>query len=490
MRPAPSSRRPFAAYMLVAQRPFALSSSKGVVRQAQHERQSETVTKRWPADDGNGTLSAVDALAPHTALTNAEVTAVACRVLGAASTTVTAWEVAPLSYARVMVTSGGVFRVTGTAAVGRDTRPWSAILKIARSPIGVVTANGRIPPGWAETPDHYLYWKREPLLYASGLLDLPHGGLRAPACYAVSEPAPGAAWLWLEEVQDLVPGPWNLDRYRLAARHLGHLNGAYVSASTDPAIPISAGTATASTALPSRQIPDVPWLAGGSWLRRALTQRRSRSIAALVADDSLWQGALVRAVFPDTGAVRSRLSALEAARERLLDALDALPQTLCHGDAHRPNLFATSDATRRDPAAPTAASDATCAIDWSFTSIGPVGEDPATLVAGSLVALDIAAGDAPDLERACLSGYAAGLADAGARVSAAQQAYGYACAAAVHWGLFSQHLADVLDPHCYPAAESRWDRPMLDLARQWAGVVHYVLDLGDRVLTQPPLEYE
>src|SRR6185295_3536794 len=52
-------------------------------------------------------------------------------------------------------------------------------------------------------------------------------GLAAPRCFGVVEQARDEVWLWLEAIVDEEP-MWSLDRYGLAARHLGQFNGAYL----------------------------------------------------------------------------------------------------------------------------------------------------------------------------------------------------------------------------------------------------------------------
>ena len=67
----------------------------------------------------------------------------------------------------------------------------------------------------------------------------------------------------------------------------------------------------------------------------------------------------------------------------LLAALDKLPQTFCHLDAYRPNLFLRRDAD---------GSNQTVAVDWAFTGIASVGEEIANLLAASLIWLEHDAG--------------------------------------------------------------------------------------------------
>ena len=109
------------------------------------------------------------------------------------------------------------------------------------------------------------------------------------------------------------------------------------------------------------------------------------------------------------------LGRLAAARESILKALEALPQTLCHGDVHTRNAF-----LRHGNNGPE-----TVAIDWAFCGPGPVGSDLVMLVDGSLSWFEVDQADAEDLERRCLSGYLAGLHAAGWDGDALDVRYGY-----------------------------------------------------------------
>jgi hypothetical protein len=108
-------------------------------------------------------------------------------------------------------TTAGIYRLAGAG-----DRPWSVVLKI-------LTRSGGV-----DVPGDYRYWRREPLVLASGLLDdLPHG-LRGPRCFAVEERGE-TLWLWLEDAPDTFARPWPIERFALAARHLGRFNGAYLA---------------------------------------------------------------------------------------------------------------------------------------------------------------------------------------------------------------------------------------------------------------------
>ena len=212
------------------------------------------------------------------------------KLIGSETATVTDWQVAPLPAER-----RNVFRFTGHACTAGKTVAWSLVLKV----VGRERTWGR----------------REAQANASGLLrDLP-GGLAAARCFGVE--AHGDTFrIWQEEVVDEVGQPWPLDRYSLAARHLGQLNGAY---------------------LVGRSLPTAPWLSRG-WLREVVA-----SYAALIAQlRSLLDHPRLPHAFPGSSA--DDLLRLWENRAALLDALDQLPKTFGHLDAAPSNLFARRDA--------------------------------------------------------------------------------------------------------------------------------------------------
>ena len=141
------------------------------------------------------------------------------KLIGSETATITDWQGGHLPAER-----RNVFRCTGHARTAGKTVAWSLVLKV----VGRERTSGR----------------REAQANASGLLhDLP-GGLAAARCFGVDEHG-DTFRIWQEEVVDEVGRPWPLDRYGLAARHLGQFNGAY---------------------LVSRPLPTEPWLSRG-WIR-------------------------------------------------------------------------------------------------------------------------------------------------------------------------------------------------------------------------------
>src|SRR5829696_87752 len=97
----------------------------------------------------------------------------------------------------------GLYRFAGDARIGNETRPWSVVLKTTPAP------------------------QRGALAYSFGFLAQLPGPLMAPRCLRLTTRPDGRTWLWLKEIIDECPGPWDLGRFALAARHLGHFKGAW-----------------------------------------------------------------------------------------------------------------------------------------------------------------------------------------------------------------------------------------------------------------------
>ena len=118
--------------------------------------------------------------------------------------------------------TGGMYRAAGTALADGCTLRWALIIKVMS--LGASTLN----PANREI-DHPLYWKREVLVYQSGLLTNLPGGVEAPRCLAVTRRPGDVLWLWLEEAHDRYGPIWPLEQYHSAARCLGRFNGTYLA---------------------------------------------------------------------------------------------------------------------------------------------------------------------------------------------------------------------------------------------------------------------
>ncbi|HEY3078750.1 MAG TPA: hypothetical protein VGM69_02470 [Chloroflexota bacterium] len=340
------------------------------------------------------------------------------------------WEVAPLHGGVGALTGESrVYRVTGTAVVGTAEQPWTVVLKVLA------------PVAGQDDPAHSRYWKREPLLYGSGLLDDLPAGLRALRCYGHDEPADGSVWLWLEHVQEEGEPTWPLARWALGARHLGQFNGAYLA---------------------GRALPRAPWLGGGrmrSWLERYAPA--VARIAAAPADPD------VRRYWPRP--VVDGIARLWRERDAFCAALERLPQTFCHGDANRRNLLARGGA---DGAAETVG------IDWAYAGHWAVGEEIGQTLSLASIFFDVDPDDLPALDEALFAGYLAGLRDAGWRGDTRLARLGHAAHAALR-NVFIPAIAPAPDQQRAAAIQQSQGRSWQDIAERWAAVRPFLLARAD-----------
>jgi hypothetical protein len=318
------------------------------------------------------------------------LTDIALQAAGVASLELREWNVERIVGELLNPVSIGLYRVGGNGRAGGETVSWSAILKVIQSPANVGESN----LGEGEDQTHWNYWKRELFVYRSGFLDSLPDGLVAPRCYATQELAGEVACLWLEDVADVYGDAWPLERYALAARHLGRLNGLYAS---------------------TRPLPDYLWLG-----QRRLHQWRDlfpqwRTIP--------WEHPLIRARYPKGEIANLRRMLLES--EDFLVRLDRLPQTLCHGDTY-PTNFKTRGM---------GGDEQTVALDWALAHVGPLGYDLGGLALGAY--LNLADRGLTEVDAALFDGFMAGLRDSGCQAEEQRVRFGYAASAALMISLFT-----------------------------------------------------
>lgn len=372
-------------------------------------------------------------------ITPAALVAPVRRALGQPEADVLAWTAEPLSWQDFGAGSRTLRRVTGTAHVPGSPAAidWSLVLKTLRPVDDDV--------GTSEDPTSYAFWRREALIYESGLVEGVAGGLRPPRCHGV-ERIGDAGFVWLEDLHELYPDGWSIERFALGARHLGRFNGWWIAA---------------------RDLPVQPWLASlrsihEYWLVNPAT---ARALAAL-HDQADWARVAREAGLdaPDPTALRRALED----PERLLGALERLPMTLCHNDAMAPNLFATRTAD---------GSDETVAVDWQLAGLAPAGSELALFVAGSAWFMRVPPGSVDDLESEALAAYIDGLSDAGVAVVPDAVRFAYAASSVLRMGVLAAAWIDTLaDAEGRVFAETFWGRPTSELVEAWAPV----LELLDR----------
>lgn len=280
----------------------------------------------------------------------------------------------------------------------------------------------------------------EAALYASGALRRLPTGLDAPRWFRNVDLGMDRTGIWLAVERDAEGIVWDVDRFGLAARHLGRL----------------AGTMHPALLEWARKRP-----VRGFWNDATYVEKTLRAFTDEPAND------LTRRVWP--GPVKRALLDLWGQRGSVLERAATLPVMPCHGDAQRRNLFARRDRT--------------VAVDWANFSLAPVGMDIATLVHYALAYFDLDIAEAMDLEQAVLDSYALGMEDEGASIDWDTIWFGYA--AQLVFGLGLLETGPVLrlasEPTSHDRAESFYNQPIDAILDRRHAIAGYLLDLGSRV---------
>ena len=321
-----------------------------------------------------------------------------------------------------------VYTFSGTGWDRGIPNSWQLILKIWR---GVTTGL-----------DDTNVLLRELFAYESGLLEQPASGLSAPRCLGAAQLRDHLSWLWLEHITHENLSTWTPSRYGLAARHLGAFNGAY---------------------LLRHKLPTYPWL-NKKWTRQWVSEATT-AIAHL--HKSLDHPLIARA-YPASNV--EGLMSIYADRDKLLGALEDLPQTLCHNDAFRRNLFAhvAADGT-----------DCTVAVDWALVGIGAIGEEIAPLIAEIDPSLSL------ETDTSIFEGYINGLRDAGWYGQPYLARLGYLLTAALRYVLGSTRviLELALNENRHILMRQRKGLSIEDAMSYFAETQRFLLSLADEART-------
>jgi hypothetical protein len=303
---------------------------------------------------------------------------------------ITEMTLSPFDHSAVIVTTGGLYRFSGLARTSSGSVPWSIVLKVLR----------HTPE--AQDPRFWRFWKRELLAFHSGILaDIP-GGVVAPQCYGTAEYPGDCAWIWLEDIDEVFPGRWPLERFEWAAYQLGIFSAAYSVRQT---------------------IPAHPWLAkgfyrsiladGGGWAKRMDPS----------SSESVWKNPIVIKAFSEP--VKSRVLQLWSERTKYMDALERLPQTFCHHDANRRNLLIRQKADGQEELV---------LIDWAFPGPDAIGVELQNFVATTTFWFEAEPSRADEFERIVYPAYLKGLEHGGWDGNRRQVRLGYTAGMALWKG--------------------------------------------------------
>ena len=287
-------------------------------------------------------------------------------------------------------------RISGVARVGGEDRSWCLIEKVTEGPESApafIRERGR----------------RELLAYRSHLLDDLPAGFAAPVAHGLYEDAGGRLLLYLEEVADDRPGAWTRSDWLRAATDLGRFS--------------ARGLAS--------PVASAPWMLLGWKERHGQPHDIDRATVAMA--EQARHPAVIAALGPGIG---EPAGAMLAGQASLRDALDRLPQTLCHHDALRANLFMR--ATEGGPQ--------TVAIDWETLGPGPVGAEIASLLFSSVRRGDLATPELVNLVPEVLRAYSGEIAAAGFAEAAASAEDGFWHSIALRWSLLRDVMATLATP--------------------------------------------
>jgi hypothetical protein len=359
------------------------------------------------------------------------LTPVARAILRDDTARVTTWTHEPFGHSLdgVYGTAPSIYRFSGAADTAGQEAAWSCVLKIVDAP--ETPLDPASPANGA----------REPRAYRSGLLNSIHG-IRAPRCFGVIDRPEGGWWLWLENVADDIGRQWPRERYLLAARHLGHFNAAPVT-----------GDRTSH-----------------AWLSRSPLRDAVAEFAPAVArlQQARQNSFVAQAISPESADALLRLVETIDAR---LTSLDALPQLLCHWDAHRANLTSLTAAGGRIE---------TVAIDWANVGWGPAGAELSKLMSQTVNFFGVGAEELPALDADLFAHYVDGLRDGGWRGDTDAVRFGYTASAAARLIVrTASALQLALDDRARTGFERATGRSFATLADGFKATLPYYLSLVD-----------
>lgn len=285
-----------------------------------------------------------------------------------------------IGYKTPNFTTSGIFRLHGLMKVYNELKPWCVILKI-------------IKPDTAEKDNmkHHNYWRREALVFESGVLrDLPDS-IYVAKSYLVEEQQDGTIWIWME----CIKGEYakTVEQFSYIARQLGRFNGAYLKG--------------------IKMMPEHEWICR-AWLK-------SWSIACRMYAPNV-EEYVSRIATDNVRSTWAWYQDLLGNIDSSIDSLQQLPRVLAHQDMSQMNMFLVKKEESESQLV---------LIDWQFMSISGIGED-----LGKLFGVNMSLGIIPPdqymkFQNSLYNAYLEGLRDMGWQGDIRLVRYGFCLSTAI-----------------------------------------------------------
>lgn len=338
--------------------------------------------------------------------------------------------VTPLQHNTGNPVTAGIWRYAGDG--------WSAVLKH-------VTPGGAGVEHWATSqhPEHWNFWAREPMAYRSGLTAAAYegSGIAGPRLLGCFDRPDGVA-LWLEDVAGVSGEHWDVEAVTDFARRLGRGQGRYLA---------------------DRPLPDDGWLSR-RWLRQYVDSKPVDG--SVLSDGESWQQPALAVAFAE---LRPGLTRLWDERAALLDAVEALPQTLCHSDVWPMNLVSRNGER--------------VLLDWAFVGLGAVGEDAANLVPDCFWDGFLPLSALPVVADRVWTGYLAGLREGGWTGDEGLARLGFTAAGAAKYSWLAEYTIRRLQRGELTSYGGYSRLTLEELFHTYAGVFRLLLDWAEEAHT-------
>ena len=357
-----------------------------------------------------------------------QVQSIARKVINIPDPLIKSWDVKALKNG---VGGGSIFRVFGDYRAEKSNG-WSVILK--------VLYRHNSTQGLTEFD-----WNREANVYRSGIIDNIPGGFEAAECFYIDDISDNEIWIWMEDLGGSEEQGWPLERYALAAQHLGQMNGHFF-------------------------LQNTPYQ---SWMVRAFEKQAIRRDLDITKYHQYCDNKLVQQMIPPPRR-KILLEIYEKHLTIITSLFEKMPQSFGHMDAFRGNIFSKTKTDGKTK---------TTAIDWAFAGINPLGTDLKVLVYHSIGFMFVDNKNARQLDELAFHAYLEGLNDVGWEGSSYEVRYGYLMISMMTLLRFSCLIPPlVADEEKHSTLERIFNRPFTEIHEKNIGLWDFLLELGEEAL--------